>query len=62
MCIRDRYRPYGAVKKNLFGRVVGLQEKSLRAIEEADKHAVRKIEELATRMQATCLLYTSRCV
>ena len=51
------YRPYGAVKKNLFGRVIDLQEKSLRAIEEADKHAVRKIEELATRIQATLKKY-----
>ncbi len=51
------YRPYGAVKKNLFGRVVDLQEKSLRAIEEADKHALRKIEELATRIQATLKKY-----
>ena len=51
------YRPDGVVKKGLFGRLFGMTEKSEHALIEAEKHALRKISELVTQIQASLKPY-----
>lgn len=51
------YRPYGAVKKGLFSRVVDIAEKSVHAMKQAEKQALSKISELAARITATLKQY-----
>lgn len=51
------YRPYGAVKTGLFGRVIAMTEKSAHAIKSAESHALRKMAELVTQIQASLKAY-----